>query len=200
MRAIINLSLKSPYYLIVISSLKNYFKENNFLLNYIKQIEQEEKSEKIMTAIIIGKSLLLSETGLNFINEYYNIMSKSMTKISISIYDTLNNNIKNIIPFSSTNNNQKVEEIIKSFQDQRDEYNNTNQEMNFEIINDFGYKQFKKYDREIKKKLLVICDEDLKEKNYFINNKLIVPDDIKDIKKINLTQNIFELILLTSKN
>ena len=200
MRAIINLSLKSPYYLIVISSLKNYFKENNFLLNYIKQIEQEEKSEKIMTAIIIGKSLLLSETGLNFINEYYNIMSKSMTKISISIYDTLNNNIKNIIPFSSTNNNQKVEEIIKSFQDQRDEYNNTNQEMNLEIINDFGYKQFKKYDRGIKKKLLVICDENLKEKNYFINNKLIVPDDIKDIKKINLTQNIFELILLTSKN
>jgi len=199
LKAIIDLSSKSPEYLEVISFLKEKSDDNSFIMNYIKQIEQEDKSEKIMTSIIMGKSLLLSNIGLSFINEYYNMMSKSKTKISISIYDTLNKNIKNIIPFSSINNNQKVEEIIKSYQGQRDNYNNT-QEMDFEIINEFGYDQFKHYDKGIKKKLLILCDENLKEENYIINNVLKVPEEIKDIKSINLTQNIFDLILLTTKN
>ena len=200
-RAIIFLSLKNPDYNNAISSLEKIYKDNKFLLNYIKQIEQEDKQEKIMTAIIMGKSLLLSDVGLNFINEYYNIMSKSMTKISISVYDTSKNDIKNIIPFSSTNNNQKVEEIIKSYQGQIDNNNyNTSQEMNLEIINNFAFNQFKNYDKGIKKKLLVVCDENLKENNYLINNKLMVPEEIKEIKNINTTQNIFSLILLTTKN
>ena len=198
-KAIINLSSKNPEYSGIINFLKEKGDDNTFIMNYIKQIEQEDKSEKIMTSIIMGKSLLLSNIGLNFINEYYNMMSKSKTKISISIYDTLNQKIKNIIPFSSINNNQKVEEIIKSYQEQRDNYNNT-QEMDFEIINKFGYDQFKHYDNGIKKKLLILCDENLKEGNYIINNKLKVPEEIEDINSINLTQNIFDLILLTSKN
>ena len=51
-----------------------------------------------------------------------------------------------------------------------------------------------------KKKLLILCDENLKEGNYIINNKLKVPEEIEDINSINLTQNIFDLILVTTKN
>ena len=51
-----------------------------------------------------------------------------------------------------------------------------------------------------KKKLLILCDENLKEGNYIINNKLKVSEEIEDINSINLTQNIIYLILVTTKN
>ena len=86
----------------------------------------------------MGKNLMLSEIGINFINEYYNIMSKSKTKISVSIYDTMKNTLKNIIPFSSTNNMKNAEEIIKSYTDDRDE--SDTQQMDFNIITKYGYK------------------------------------------------------------
>ena len=161
-------------------------------------MEQEEKTEKIMTSIIMGKSLMLSNIGLTFTNEYYNIMSKSMTKISISTYDTLNQKIKNIIPFSSLGNNQKedVEEIFDSFKEERAQYNDA-QEMNLKIIYDFTYDQFKHYDTGIKKKLIVICDENLKEEEYIINNKLQIPEVYNNN---DLVEHQIDLILITTKN
>ena len=194
-RPIINLSLKNPEYLNVISLLNQRSMGNSFLINYIKQIQQETSSEKIMTSIIMGKNLMLSEIGINFINEYYNIMSKSKTKISVSIYDTMKNTIKNIIPFSSTNNMKNAEEIIKSYTDDRDE--SDTQQMDFNIITKYGYNQFKNYDRGIKKILIVICDENLKDRNYLIDNKIKIS---KDYTKIDLSLNQVELILITSKN
>lgn len=122
-------------------------------------------------------------------------MSKSKTKISVSIYDTMKNTIKNIIPFSSTNNMKNAEEIIKSYTDDRDE--SDTQQMDFNIITKYGYNQFKNYDRGIKKILIVICDENLKDRNYLIDNKIKIS---KDYTKIDLSLNQVELILITSKN
>jgi hypothetical protein len=64
-------------------------------------MEQEDKLEKIMVSIIMGKSLILSDIGINFIKGFNNYMRKTKTKISISIYDTLKseNKIKNIFYF-----------------------------------------------------------------------------------------------------
>ena len=192
------IAMKNPDYSSTISLLKEKYSENKFLVNFVKQLEQEDKSEKIMTSIIMGKSLILSNIGLNFISEYYNIMSKSMTKTSISIYDTLNNQIKNIIPFSS-NTNQKIEEVNKTFKDEpRNNYNNNNQIMDFYNIIEYGNKQFKNYDRGIKKKIIIICDENLKDGNYIINNELKI--DPKNFNTINLGLNQIDLILITTKN
>ena len=197
MRVIYYISMKKPDYSSAISLLKEKYSENNFLVNFVKQLEQEDKSEKIMTSIIMGKSLILSNIGLNFISEYYNIISKSMTKTSISIYDTLNNQIKNIIPFSS-NTNQKIEEINKIFKDElRDNYNNK-QLMNFYNIIEFGNKQFKNYDRGIKKIIIIISDENLKDGNYIIDNELKI--DPENYNIINLGLNQIDLILVTTKN
>lgn len=191
------ISMKNPDYSSAISLLKEKYSDNNFLVNFVKQLEQEDKSEKILTSIIMGKSLILSNIGLNFISEYYNVMSKSMTKTSISIYDTLNNQIKNIIPFSS-NTNQKIEEINKTFIDEsRDNYNNK-QLMDFYSIIEYGNKQFKNYDRGIKKKIIIICDENIKDGKYIINNELQI--DSKNFNKINLGLNQIDLILITTKN
>ena len=198
-RAIINLSLKKPEYSTTINLLKEKMEDNTFLMNLIKQLEQEDKTEKIMTSIIMGKSLLLSNIGLNFTNEYYNIMSKSMTKIAISFYDTINQKIKNIIPFPSTNNNPKVEEIFNLHKEGKNKFNST-QKMNLKIINDFAYAQFKHYDRGIKKKIIVICDENLEEENYIINNELEIPNDLNEINNDNLINNQIDLILITTKN
>ena len=196
LRVINYLSMRNPEYSEALHLLKDNYGEKNFIMNLIKQLEQEDKSEKILTSIIMGKSLILSNIGTNFISEYYNIMSKSMTKTSISIYDTLNNKINNLIPFSS-NNNQKVEEFNETLIDQRDNYNDK-QIMDFYSIIKFGYEQFKNYDKGIKKKLIVICDENLKDGEYIINNELNI--DKTNFNKIDLYNNQIELILVTSKN
>ena len=197
MRVIYYISMKKPDYSSAISLLKEKYLENKFLVNFVKQLEQEDKSEKIMTSIIMGKSLILSNIGLNFISGYSNIISKSMTKTSISIYDTLNNKIKNLIPFSS-NNNQKIEEINKTFiNEPRNKYNNI-QIMDFYKIIDFSNDQFKNYDRGIKKKIIIVCDEKLMDETYIINNELQI--DKNNFNEINLALNQIDLILITSKN
>ena len=197
MRVIYYISMKNPDYLSAISLLKEKYLENKFLVNLVKQLEQEDKTEKIMTSIIMGKSLILSNIGLNFIAEYSNIISKSMTKTSISIYDTLNNKIKNIIPFSS-NNNQKIEEINNTFiNEPRNKYNNT-QIMDFYKIIEYSNEQFINYDRGIKKKIIIVCDEKLMDEKYIINNELKI--DKNNFNKINLALNQIDLILITSKN
>ena len=198
---IINLSLKEPKYSEVLKYIKDKKQESDlFLLNYISQKEQEDKLEKIMVSIILGKSLAITDAGINFINNFYNEMSKSKTKISVSIYDTLKyvNKIKNISPFLSIYG--KAEDIInynKTFYNERDKYNNT-QYMDFNIITNFGLFQFSKYDSGIKKKILILCDENIKTNdNYIINNKLI---NINDAKHINLIDNEIDIIFVTSKN
>ena len=200
-KAIIYLSLKQPDYTNALLMLKDKKNIHIFLLNCIKQLEQAEKSEKIMTSIIMGKSLLLSDTGMNFISGYYNIMGKSMTKIALSIYDTINNEIKNLIHFSSKTNNRNAEEEINKIYDEindkdKDLFNST-QIMDFKNIINFGYEQFKNYDKGIKKKLILICNENLKEDSLVINNNLKIPDDYDEI---NLASNQVELILITTQN
>ena len=200
-KAIIYLSFKQPEYANALLILKGKKNIHVFLLNCIKQLEQAEKSEKIMTSIIMGKSLLLSDIGMNFISGYYNIMSKSMTKISVSIYDTKNNEIKNLIHFSSKNNNQNSEEEISKIYEKIDnndnDFFNSTQIMDFKNIINFAFEQFKNIDKGIKKKLILICNENLKEDSLVINNNLKISDDYD---KINLASNQVELILITSQN
>ena len=200
-RNIINLSLNEPKYSEVLKYLKDKNQENDrFIINYIKQMEQEDKLEKIMVNIILGKSLALSETGINFIKNFYNYMSKSKTKISISVYDTLEskNKIENVVPFLSTST-FKLEEFTKynkSAYGQRSKYNNT-QYMNFNKIIDFGLSKFYKYDNGIKKKIVMICDENIVEDRYTINNKL---KNLNNEKHVELIDNQIDLLLVTSIN
>ena len=205
-KAIVNLSLKEPDYTNVLNLLdSNEFKKHDsdyFLLYLIKREEQEDNSEKIMTNILMGKSLFLSNVGKNFIYAYSNIMTKTMTKIAISVYDTYNNKIEKIIPFYSTNNYQKIEEIINKYESENNRYlYNSKQKMDFKLINEFTLNQFNHYDKGIKKKLLLLCDENLEEDGYIINNELIINKNYQEIKDTYLlTQKQINLILLTSKN
>ena len=198
-RNIINLSSNEPKYSEVLEYLKDKNEESDiFLINYISQLEQENKLEKKMVSILLGKSLALSYTGINFIKNFSNYMSKSKTKISISVYDTSNNKIENVIPFWSTNN-FKLEEITEynsSSYKQRNKYNNT-QNMNFDKIINFSLSQFSKYDNGIKKKLLILCDENISEGKNIINNKLI---NLNNKKHNELINNQIDLLLLTSLN
>ena len=49
----------------------------------------------------MGQSLILSDSGIKFIEDFYNELTKAKAKISLSIYDSLKskNRIKTIIPF-----------------------------------------------------------------------------------------------------
>ena len=127
-------------------------------------------------------------------------MSKSMTKIALSIYDTINDEIQNLIHFSSKISNQKVEEEIQKIYNQmnsdKDSFSSS-QIMDFKNIINFAFEQFKNYDRGIKKKLILICNENLREKKLVINNELKILDDYD---QINLSSNQVELILITSQN
>jgi hypothetical protein len=198
-RNIINLSSNEPKYSEVLEYLKDKNEDSDiFLINYISQLEQENKLEKKMVSILLGKSLALSNTGINFIKNFSNYMSKSKTKISISVYDTSNNKIENVIPFWSTNN-FKLEEITeynRSSYKQRYKYNNT-QNMNFDKIINFSLSQFSKYDNGIKKKILILCDENISEGKNIINNKLI---NLNNKKHNELINNQIDLLLLTSLN
>ena len=201
---VINLSLKEPNYSEVLNFIKAKKDGNDtFLINLISQIEQEDKLEKIMVSLIIGKSLALSDIGINFVESFYNLMGKTKTKIALSIYDTLNNKIKNIIPFFSTSNT-KIEEINKynkSSYDSRNKYNNT-QKMDFGKIINFGLSQFSKYDNGIKKKIIILCDENISIDNYtyYINNELTNFKDKKNIKYKKLIDKQINILLITSKN
>ena len=201
---IINLSLNQPKYSEVLHYLKDKKQDNDkFLINYISQIEQQDKLEKTMVNVIMGKSLILSDIGSIFVKEFFNIMSKSRTKISISIYDTLLsvNIIKNIIPFPSTHN-INPEEILYKYNNasfnEREKYNNRKeQKMDFEKIIDFGLSQYYKYDNGIKKKLIIICDENINNGQYIINNELT---NLTNNKHIELIDNQIDLLIITTKN
>ena len=51
--------------------------------------------------------------------------------------------------------------------------------------------------KQAMEKIKVICDENLKDRNYLIDNKIKIS---KDYTKIDLSLNQVELILITSKN
>ena len=199
---VVNLYLKEPKYSEVLNFLKDKKQESDtFLINLISQMEQEDKLEKIMVSLIIGKSLALSDIGINFTKGFYNLMGKTKTKIALSVYDTVYNNIKNIIPFFSTSNT-KLEEITKynkSSYDSRNKYNKT-QKMDFGKIVNFGLSQFSNYDNGIKKKIIILCDENITKDNYnyYINNELTNYKDNKKHKKLIGKQ--IDILLITSKN
>ena len=205
MRNIVQLSSKEPNYTEVLEYLKKKQDDNSFLINYVKQMEQEDKLEKMMISIIIGQSLLLSDIGINFINEFYNTMSKSKTKISVSSYDTLKSedNIEIIIPFSSISNTKPDE--LSSYNEteleERIKYSNSEQKMDFDKILNFGLSQFSKYDDGIKKKIIIVCDERIKTRRNKINiNNVLYNINSSNETNMNLIDKQIDLLIITSKN
>ena len=200
---IINLSSNQPKYSEVLQYLKEKKQDcDTFLINYIMQIEQQDKLEKTMVSVIMGRSLLLSDISPIFVKEFYNIMSKSRTKIALSMYDTLKsvNMITNIISFSSTHNNNpdEIYNYKNVSSNERKKYNNSEeQNMDFEKIINFGLSQYSKYDNGIKKRLIIICDENINNDKYIINNKLI---NLNNNKHTELIDNQIDLIIMTTKN
>ena len=75
------LAHKRPNYLDILQSLKTKNKNpdnlNKFIISFISNFDQQIKFEKILITIFTGKSFLLSDTGINFIKEFYNSMSKT---------------------------------------------------------------------------------------------------------------------------
>ena len=200
---IIELSSNSPKYSEVINYLKKKQDDNSLFINMIKQMEQEDKLEKIMVSIIMGKSLLINDNiGVNFIKDFYNIMSKSRTKISVSLYDVLkfDNNIENIIPFSS-NADTEPEDLNKYNEipiEERIKYNDTEQNMDFDKILKYGLLQFSKYDGGIKKIIIILCDENIYTKDNILINNILV--NISNDKNMELIENQIDILILTSKN
>ena len=202
-KQILNLALKEPKYSDIIKYLKEKKQDDNtFIINLISQVEQNSKSEKIMAKIIIGQSLILNDIGVKFVEQFYNAMSKSRTKVSLSVYDTIKHKINNIIPFSSLANN-KPDEILNYKNSHSNEIGNYNkngsQDMDFNIIINFGLQRFSVYDNGIKKYIIIVCDENIyiKEQNYYINNKIINLNNLKDMK---LIEDQIDLLIITSKN
>jgi hypothetical protein len=201
---IVELSSINPKYSEILKYLKDKKQDDNsFLINMIKQMEQEDKLEKIMVSIIIGKSLLINDNiGVNLIKDFFNIMSKSKTKISVSLYDTIKseNNIKIINPFSSTDDAEpkNLDKYNETNIEERIKYNNTEQNMDFDNILKYGLLQFSNYDAGIKKKIIIICDENIytKEKIY-INNKLV---NISNTRNMELIEKQIDILIVTTKN
>ena len=201
------LAHRRPNYLEILQSLKTKNKNpdnlNKFIISFISNFDQQIKFEKILITIFMGKSFLLSDTGINFIKEFYNSMSKTKGKISLLVYDTLlsKNEIKPIIPFY-TKKISKLElldeyKVKNSYN--RYQYNNTDkQKLDFDKIIDFGLSYFNKYDIGIKKQIFIISDENLfTEDKYNINNQLININ----YKKHNILRNKqIKLILISTKN
>ena len=200
---IISLTLKEPKYSDMIKYLKEKkLDDNTFIINLISQVEQNSKSEKIMAKIIVGQSLILNDIGVKFVEQFYNAMSKSRTKVSLSIYDTIKNKINNIIPFSSLTNN-KPDEILDYKNSHLNEIGNYkkigSQDMDFNIIINFGLQRFSVYDNGIKKYIIIVCDENIyiKDQNYYINNKII---NLNNLEHMKLIEDQIDLLIITSKN
>ena len=166
-------------------------------------MNQEKKFEKIIISVIMGQSLILSDSGVMFVEDFYNGLSKAKAKISLSIYDTLanKNEIKTVIPFYSKKNSKL--ELIKEYKNKyfniRDNYNGQEKQiMDFDKIINYALSQLSIYDKGIKKEIFIICDENLKtEDNFFINNKLI---NLDYNKHTELRKYQIKLILISTKN
>ena len=199
---------KEPKYSEVLTNLINKNKNpdivNKFLISLISNLNQQTKFEKVIISMVMGQSLILSDSGIKFVEDFYNSLTKAKAKISLSIYNTLKseNYIKTIIPFYSRKNTKIIEmikEYKKKFFIMRDRYNYTEeQKMDFDKIINFCLSQLSIYDKGIKKEIFIICDEDIyTEDKYYINNKLI---NLNYNKHNELRKNQIKLILISTKN
>ena len=199
---------KEPRYSEVLSTLINRNKSpgnlTKFLISFISNLDQQEKFEKVIISVVMGQSLILSDSGVKFIGDFYNQLTKAKAKISLSIYDTLKseNKIKTIIPFYSKKAT-KIKEKINEYKDEhlhlRDKYNDTKeQNMDFDKIINYLLSQLSKYDKGIKKEIFIVCDENIyTNDSYYINNKLVNLnyDKHKELRKYQI-----KLILISTKN
>lgn len=201
------LAQREPKYFDVLNNLKNKYKNpdnsNKFMISFISNLEQEIKFEKIIISVIVGKSFILSDIGIKFIEDFFNTMTKAKAKISLLVYDTLRseNNIKIIIPFfnKKTSKLEIINEYRKEFFNIRNSYNNTNEQiMDFDKIINYGLSYLSKYDIGIKKEIFIVCDENIHtSENIYINNKLT---NLNYNKHKQLRSNQIKLILISTKN
>lgn len=201
------LGQEEPKYSEVLSTLINRNKNpdilTKFLISFISNMDQEKKFEKIIISVIMGQSLVLSDSGIRFVEDFYNGMSKARVKISLSVYDTLSskNEIKTIIPFYSKKKSkiELIKEYKEKFSNIRDKYNNQDeQNMDFDKIINYGLSQLSVYDKGIKKEIFIICDENLKtEDDYYINNRFV---NLNYNKHIEMRKYQIKLILISTKN
>ena len=174
---------------------------NRFIISSISSFDQQIKFEKILITLVIGQSFILTDEGINFIKDFYNVLSKAKAKISLQVYDTVENEIETVIPFYS----KKVTrvEIIDEYREENEnikyKYNKTNvQEMDFNKIIDFGLDYFDKYDIGIKKELFIISDENLNTSDKFYVNNIL--KNLNYEKHVDLRKHQIKLILLSTKN
>ena len=174
---------------------------NRFIISSISSFDQQIKFEKILITLVIGQSFILTDEGINFIKDFYNVLSKAKAKISLQVYDTVENKIETVIPFYS----KKVTrvEIIDEYREENEDikykYNQTNaQEMDFNKIIDFGLDYFDKYDIGIKKELFIISDENLNTSDKFYVNNIL--KNLNYEKHVDLRKHQIKLILLSTKN
>ena len=201
-----NLAREEPKYPEILNSLtanKNRDTSDKFIISFLSNFDQQIKFEKILISVVVGKSFILSDIGVKFMEDFYNTMRKAKAKVSLLVYDTLGskNKLKVIIPFYSKQlaKIELINEYKEKQSNDRYKYNNTNeQNMNFKKIIEFGLSYFDKYDTGIKKEIFIICDENLKTNdNYYINNKLIKTGFEKHEQ---LRKNQIKVILISTKN
>ena len=201
-----NLANKEPKYPEILNSLKankDQVTSDKFIINFLSNFDQQIKFEKILIAVVVGKSFILSDIGVKFMEDFYNTMRKAKAKVSLLVYDTLRTEkkIKVVIPFYSKRL-AKIE-LINEYKEKnskyRYKYNNTDeQNMNFKKIIDFGLSYFDRYDTGIKKEIFIISDENLNTKdNYYINNNLTKTGYEQHEK---LRKNQIKVILISTKN
>ena len=201
------LGQQEPKYVEVIKNIKAKYKTpdkySKFMINFLVNLAQEMKVEKISISLIVGQSFILSNEGIEFIKDFYNVLSKAPAKASLLVYDTLSHTIKAIIPFycKIISDLGNINEYLEKNLDKRLMYNDTDgQIMDFEKIIDYGLSYFSRYDKGIKKELFIACDENMHTKDhYYVNNKLTnLKIDMNKYKE--LINNQINPIILSTKN
>jgi hypothetical protein len=201
------LGQQAPKYVEVIKNIKAKYKTpdkySKFMINFLVNLDQETKVEKISISEIVGQSFILSNEGFAFLKDFYNIISKAPAKTSLLVYDTLSHTIKTIIPFycKITSDLGNINEYLEKNLDKRFMYNDTDgQIMDFDKIIDYGLSYFSRYDKGIKKELFIVCDENMHTiDHYYVNNKLTnLKIDISKYKE--LINNHINPIILSTKN
>ena len=201
------LGIKDPKYSEILSTLRSRNKNpdnlNKFLISFISNINQQTKFEKFIISVVLGQSLILSDIGIKFVEDFYNGLIKDKAKISLSVYDTLQNKnkIKTLIPFytKKTSKIEIINEYKKEYFNMKEKYNHPDeQNMDFDKIINFCLSQLSIYDKGIKKEIFIVCDENIYEnEQIYINNKLI---NINYNKHKELRKFQIKLILISSKN